>query len=64
MSKPKYKIGDVVIMDNGWDRQVLHVVTISTVSANHGAQGSHRYWGTDKVGQAHGFYEDQIKGHA
>ncbi len=60
MGTPKYEVGDVVTMDSGWDRQVLHAVTISTVRANHGAQGSHRYWGTDTRGQAHGFYEDQI----
>jgi len=61
MSKPKYKVGDVVVMDSGWDRQVLHTVTISDVSANHGARGAHRYWGVDKRGQECGFYEHQVK---
>ncbi len=48
MSNPKYKVGDVVTVDTGWDRQVLRKITISEVRANHGANG------------AHGFYEDQI----
>lgn len=61
VSAPRYKVGDVVTMDSGWDREVLREVTISEVSANHGQQGAHRDWGTDERGQAVGFYEDQIK---
>ncbi len=60
MSKPKYKAGDVVTIDTGWDRQVLSKITISEVRANHGAKGAHRYWGSDEHHQPHGFYEDQI----
>ena len=60
MSKPKYNVGDVVIIDAGWDRQVLRTITISEVRANHGAKGAHRYWGADEHCQLHGFYEDQI----
>jgi uncharacterized protein YodC (DUF2158 family) len=60
MSKPKYKVGDVVTIDTGWDRQVLRTITISEVSANHGAKGVHRYWGAEKSGQPHGFYENEI----
>ena len=61
MSKPKYKIGDVVTIDTGWDRQVLHTITISEVRANHGAKGVHRYWGTDEHRQPRGFYEDEVR---
>ncbi len=60
MSKPKYKVGDVVTIDTGWDRQVLRKITISEVSANHGAKDAHRYWGTDEDGDPRGFYEDEI----
>lgn len=58
--EPEHKIGDVVTMDSGWEREVLHTVTISGVSANHGGRGEHRYWGTDERGQLCGFYESQI----
>jgi hypothetical protein len=61
MSKPKYKIGDVVTIDTGWDRQVLHTITISEVRANHGAKGVHRYLGTDEHRQPRGFYEDEVR---
>ena len=61
MSKPKYKVGNVVTIDTGWDRQVLRTITISNVSANHGAKGAHRYWGTDEHRQPHGFYEDEVR---
>ncbi len=60
VSKPKYKVGDVVTIDTGWDRQVLHKITISDVRANHGAQGAHRYWGADEHCHLHGFYETEI----
>jgi hypothetical protein len=60
-SQPRYQIGDRVRVDHGWDREVV-VITISTVRANHGGQGAHRYWGTDDRGTAHGAYEDQIRG--
>jgi hypothetical protein len=60
MSKPKYKVGDVVTIDTGWDRQVLRTIIISAAIANHGAKGAHRYWGTDERRQPHGFYEDEI----
>lgn len=60
MSKPKYKVGDVVTIDIGWDRRILRTITISDLSANHGAKGAHRYWGKDEHRQLHGFYEDEI----
>lgn len=60
MNKPKYKVGDVVTIDTGWERQVLRTITISEVRANHGAKGAHRYWGTDEHRQPRGFYEDEI----
>ena len=63
-STPKFKIGDRVRVDRGWDREVIVVIVISLVSANHGAVGAHRYWGEDDRGVAHGAYEDQIRGHA
>lgn len=59
MSKPKYKVGDVVTIDTGWERVVPRKVTISEVRANHGRQGAHRYYGRGEGGE-HGFYEDQI----
>ena len=59
MSVPKYKIGDVVTIDTGWERVVPRMVTITEVRANHGRQGAHRYWGNGDD-QSHGFYEDQI----
>lgn len=58
-STPKYKVGDVVTIDTGWERVVPRTVTITAVSANHGRQGAHRYWGNGEGG-SHGFYEDQI----
>lgn len=61
MSEPKYKVGDVVTIDTGWDRQALRTITISDVSANHGAKGAHRYWGKDEHRQSHGFYEDEVR---
>lgn len=60
MSKPKYKVGDVVTIDTGWDRQVLRTITISGVSANYGAKGAHRYYGIDEHRQPRGFYENEI----
>lgn len=59
MSKPKYKIGDSVTIDIGWERVVPRKVLISEVCANHGRQGAHRYFGSGEGGE-HGFYEDQI----
>lgn len=59
MSKPKYKIGDSVIIDIGWERVVARKVLISEVHANHGRQGAHRYFGSGEGGER-GFYEDQI----
>lgn len=59
MSKPKYKVGDTVTIDVGWERVVPRKVLISEVSANHGRQGAHRYFGSGEGGE-HGFYEDQI----
>ena len=59
MSKPKYKIGDSVTIDIGWERVVPCKVRISEVRANHGSQGAHRYYGSGDGGE-HGFYEDQI----
>lgn len=59
MSKPKYKVGDRVIIDTGWERVVPREVVISKVCANHGRQGAHRYYGRGDGGE-HGFYEDQI----
>jgi len=61
MSKPKYKVGDVVTIDTGWDRQVLRTLIISEVRANHGAKGAHRYWGIDEHRQTHGVYENDIR---
>jgi hypothetical protein len=61
-STPRFKIGDRVRVDTGWEREVIVVVTISDVRANHGAQGAHRYWGNADNGGGHGFYEDQIRG--
>ena len=63
-STPKYKVGDRVRADRGWDREVIVVITITTVSANHGAVGAHRYWGAEDRGAEHGAYEDQIRGYA
>jgi hypothetical protein len=60
MSKPKYKVGDVLTVDIGWDRQILRKITISEVSANHVANRAYRYWGVDEHRHLHGFYEDQI----
>jgi hypothetical protein len=59
MSKPKYKVGDSVTIDIGWERVVPREVVISEVCAHHGRQGAHRYWGSGDGG-SHGFYEDQI----
>ena len=59
MSKPKYKVGDRVTIDTGWERVVPREVVISAVYANHGRQGAHRYYGSGAGGE-HGFYEDQI----
>lgn len=56
---PKYKVGDVVTIDIGWERVVPRKVKIAEVRANHGKQGAHRYWGEGEGGE-HGFYEDQI----
>lgn len=61
-SQPRYQIGDRVRVDTGWDREVIVVITIDTVRANHGGPGAHRYWGCDARGGAHGAYEDQIRG--
>jgi hypothetical protein len=60
MNKPKHKVGDTVTVDTGWERVLPHKVRISEVSANHGRQGAHRYYGRGDDGQIHGFYEDQI----
>ena len=59
MSEPKYKVGDRVTIDTGWERVVPRKVVIEEVRANHGRQGAHRYYGTGEGGE-HGFYEDQI----
>lgn len=59
MSTPEHKVGDSVTIDIGWERVVPRKVIISRVSANHGRQGAHRYWGSGDGG-SHGFYEDQI----
>lgn len=59
MSTPKYKVGDIVTIDIGWERVVPRKVTIAQVRANHGRQGAHRYFGRGEGGE-HGFYEDQI----
>jgi hypothetical protein len=59
MSKPKYKVGDSVTIDIGWERVVPRKVIISEVHANYGRQKAHRYWGSCDGG-SHGFYEDQI----
>lgn len=63
-SVPKFKIGDRVRVNRGWDREVLVIMTITAVSANHGGQGVHRYWGSDDRSAAYGSYEDQIRGYA
>lgn len=36
--------------------------TITSIGANHGGMGKHRYWGVDARGRGHGAYEDQIQG--
>ena len=61
-SVPKFKIGDRVRVDHGWDREVI-VIVISKVSSNHGSVGAHRYWGRDDRGVGHGAYENQIRGY-
>lgn len=35
---------------------------ITSVGANHGGLGNHRYWGLDDKGVGHGAYEHQVKG--
>jgi hypothetical protein len=60
MSEPKYKVGDSVTIDIGWERVVPREVRIAEVRANHGRQGAHRYYGRSDGGGEHGFYEDQI----
>ena len=61
MSSPKYKVHDRIVGNHGWDSKD-RIITVTIVSANHGAVGAHRYWGQDDHGDAFGFYEDQIKG--
>lgn len=54
MTTPKYKIGDTIIFNHGYGAPDRTMV-IEAVSANHGGNGHHRYWG----GQ-YGVYEAQV----
>ncbi len=58
--KPKYKVGDRVILRCHNKRFRL---TIEEVRANHGGQGWHRYWGVcpgSGLGEV-GAYEDELE---
>ena len=59
-----YERNYLVRVNRGWDREVIVIMVITEVRANHGGQGAHRYWGADDHGVAYGAYEDQIRGHA